>query len=162
MADNAAAALDTRQPDLGQELLADLLRSGHRVVVTVHGNSMLRTIKHGEQVLIAPLGQARPRRGDIVYLQRADASYVLHRVLRVFADGRVQTHGDAHWRLDDAIGAQVVLGQMRAASRPRYARLRAIGTRIHCWVRLAESWRGYRRERRKNHMKIGPVSRLEE
>ena len=132
----------------GPRLLADLLRCGHPVMVTARGNSMLPAIEDGAQVRITPLAGARPRRGDIVYIQRTDESYALHRVLRLFADGRLQTGGDAHWRLDDAVEPQAVLGQMQSPGRSHCARLRALLAWFQCWGRLARSWRGYRRERK--------------
>ena len=57
---------DTAQP--GQELLAQLLRAGHRVRVTVRGISMLPTISNGDQVLLEPLQNGTAQRGDIVFV----------------------------------------------------------------------------------------------
>ena len=57
---------------------------------------MLPTISDGEQVLLEPMPTGAARCGDIVYVRRTDHSYALHRVVRVLAEGRVQTRGDAH------------------------------------------------------------------
>lgn len=141
----APAQLTNEHLNLGQELLAELLNSGHQVVVTARGSSMSPSIADGERLLIVPLAHAQPRRGDIVYIQRADASYVLHRVLRVFADGRLQTCGDAHWRLDDAVLPCAVLGRVRSTHRGSRAGLDALATWVRCWLRLALSWVQYRR-----------------
>ena len=113
-----------------------------------------QSIEDGAQVRITPLAGARPRRGDIVYIQRPDKSYALHRVLRLFANGRLQTGGDAHWRLDDAVEPQAVLGQMQSPDRIRYAHLRALLILVQCWGRLARSWRGYRRERKNRLLEL--------
>ena len=128
-------ALAHRAPDLGQELLAELLRSGHHVSVTACGNSMLPTIANGEQVWIEPLLTAGPRRGDIVYLRRPDSSHVLHRVVRVFADGRLQTRGDAHRQLDDTVEPQAVLGKLQSSARRRQHLFGALLMRIRHWGR---------------------------
>ena len=125
-----------RVPDLGQELLAELLRSGHHVSVTACGHSMLPTIGNGDQVWIEPLLTTGPRRGDIVYLQRRDCSHVLHRVVQIFADGRLQTRGDAHQQLDDTVEPQAVLGKLQSTAR----RGHLFGTllmRIRHWARRA-------------------------
>lgn len=148
----AELASISHKPKPGQELLAELLRSGHRVHVTAHGNSMHPTIKHGERVIVAPLASTPVRRGDIVYLRRGDAGYVLHRVLRIFTDGRIQTRGDANWRLDDAVDPQAVLGRVlhtsHASSRSHCRlQLSAFANAIRCVMRLAASWCGYQRER---------------
>ncbi|MFT5444985.1 MAG: hypothetical protein ACI9DC_000145 [Gammaproteobacteria bacterium] len=146
----------SHEPNPGQELLAELLRCGHRVHVSAHGNSMHPTIKHGERVIVTPLASTPVRRGDIVYLQRGDAGYVLHRVLRTFTDGRIQTRGDANWRLDDAVAPQAVLGRVlqtsdassRSRSQPRLQlQLSALANAIRCTKRLAASWCGYQHER---------------
>ena len=132
-------------PDLGQELLAELLRSGHHVSVTAHGDSMLPTIANGDQVRIKPLLTAGPRGGDIVYLQRPDCSHVLHRVVRVFADGRLQTRGDAHRQLDDTVEPQAVLGKLQSIARRRRPFFGALLIRIRlCGQRVrigCDQWR---------------------
>jgi hypothetical protein len=136
----------SRAADPGQELLAELLRCGHQVHVTAHGNSMHPTIKHGERVIVTPLADARLRRGDIVYVQLGDGGYVLHRVLRRFMDGRIQTRGDANWRLDSVVERQAVLGCLRQTAGAG-SRLSACARSVHCSLRLVTSWCAGQRER---------------
>ena len=114
------------------------------MVVTARGSSMSPTIEDGERLLIVPIARVHPRRGDIVYIQRSDASHVLHRVLRVFADGRLQTRGDAHWRLDDAVQPCAVLGRVRSTRCRSRTPLDALAIWVRCWLRLASSWVQYR------------------
>lgn len=136
------------RPQPGQELLAELLRCGHRVHVTANGNSMHPTIKHGERVIVTPLASTPIRRGDIVYLQRGDDGYVLHRVLRIFTDGCIQTRGDANWRLDDAVDPQAILGRMQCTADVRsQSPFSPLANSIRCASQLAASWFGYQRER---------------
>jgi hypothetical protein len=149
-----ACALDARQAvgspaankisSLGRELLADLLRCNYRVLVTARGNSMHPAIRDGEQLRIAPLGPTPLRRGDIVYVQRADQGHVLHRVVRILTDGRIQTRGDAHWRLDDAVCLQAVLGRAEDAACGSRTAWRRLASAFHFWRLLVQSWGGYR------------------
>jgi hypothetical protein len=64
--DNDEQSLAKSRSDLdceaGRELLAQLLRCGHQVLVSAHGNSMSPAIKNDEQVLIAPLDNDSVRR----------------------------------------------------------------------------------------------------
>lgn len=137
---------DTVKP--GQELLAQLLRAGHRVRVTAHGISMLPTIGDGQQVVLEPVQSCSARRGDIVYVQRADHSYALHRVVRTFADGWLQTRGDAHWRLDDAVPADAVVGRVQddVSTNTGASRLQALQRSARVCTGLAWSWVRYRYE----------------
>ena len=130
----------------GGLLAAALLEDGHRVRLTVTGDSMGPLLASGDQVELAPLG-GRPRRGQVVLARRADGSVLLHRLLRIRADGRVQTRGDAHWRLDDPLEAGEVLGRVVRFRKGRGNWQRAplgAGAAARSLLALARSWLAYR------------------
>ena len=119
----------------GRELAAALLRRGVAVRVTVHGASMHPWLRDGDRAEIEPLSRpAAP--GDVVLGRDPGGGLRLHRVVHAGADGRVQTRGDALWRMDQAIDAARVLGRVRRVRRgggpwrpvgmPRVQALRAL------------------------------------
>lgn len=92
-------------------MLKDLILDGKEVSLTVSGNSMSPFIVHQrDSVLLAPV--VRPlRKGDIVFYQRCNAAYVLHRICRVNADGTYDIVGDAQVEIEK----RVTRGQIFAA-----------------------------------------------
>ena len=82
------------------EELVGTLRSiiedeGREASLVISGSSMAPfLIHHRDSVLLGPID--RPlRRGDIVFYQRDNGQYVLHRIQRVHADDCYDTIGDA-------------------------------------------------------------------
>jgi hypothetical protein len=107
--------------------------------ISTNGN---HNISDGQRVLTGPLAKTPLRRGDVVYLRRHDGRQVLHRVMRILANGQIQTRGDAHWRLDDKVDAKDVLGQMQQT--PAATGLQRLRHCLRNWRLLAESWCVYR------------------
>jgi len=97
--------------DGGRRLAARLLRDGVTVRITVHGASMHPLLRDGDRVEIAPLDRpAVP--GDLILGEDPRGGIRLHRVVRTAGPGRVQTRGDATWRMDPAMDAAAVLGRV--------------------------------------------------
>ena len=85
-------------------LIEESLRAGQEVYMTVRGNSMSPFLQDGrDQVVFAPLGERKIRRGDIVFYQRDNGQFVMHRVYRVAQDGVLSIVGDAQWTLERGI-----------------------------------------------------------
>ncbi|GHU78649.1 hypothetical protein AGMMS49992_29660 [Clostridia bacterium] len=116
--------------------------------VTVTGKSMIPTLHHmKDAVVLAPLTDADwpPKRGRIVYAQRADGSQVMHRVVKTVAGGVILNGDGQIWlegpiprervfakvimlrrggRMIDADGrAAVIYGRLWLAARPLRRRL---------------------------------------
>ncbi len=130
----------------GRELAAALLRRGVAVRVTVHGASMRPWLRDGDRVELEPLSRpAAP--GDVILGRDPAGGLRLHRVVHAGGDGRVQTRGDALWRMDPAIDAARVLGRVRRVRRgggpwrpvgmPRVQALRALLGRADSALRYA-------------------------
>lgn len=120
--------------------LAPLL-IGWRPSVVISG-SMAPRIDTGDVVLVAPLTEP-PRRGQVLLLREplAPTGQVLHRVVRVDADGRLRTKGDANPSVDsDLHSPQDVLGMARlvvpAAGRLAVWRQGESTSGTHWWVAL--------------------------
>ena len=77
------------------DVICGLLREGRREVsVPVAGSSMSPFLHHGDTVYLNPVEEL-PRRGDIVLFTRPSSQYILHRVVKVNADGSYIMLGDA-------------------------------------------------------------------
>jgi hypothetical protein len=130
----------------GRVLAAQLLDAGLRVRVRVHGASMRPALRDGDRVELEPL-RGPPRRGEVVMARRDDGGVLLHRVVRAFGDGRIQTRGDANWRLDDPLCHRQVLGRVsrmhRGGARWQSAPRRPWALTLSVWL-LARSFVAYR------------------
>ena len=114
-------------------LIAESLEQGSEVYITVRGGSMAPFLQDGrDEAVLAPLGDRRIRRGDIVFYQRRNGQYVMHRVYALAADGAMTMLGDAQQTLEPGIRPE----QLRAFV-PRVVRK---GKEISCeqgmWHRL--------------------------
>lgn len=77
------------------DVICSLLREGRREVsVPVAGSSMSPFLHHGDTVYLDPV-EVLPKRGDIVLFTRPSGQYILHRVVKVNADGSYIMLGDA-------------------------------------------------------------------
>ena len=77
------------------DVICGLLREGRREVsVPVAGSSMSPFLHHGDTVYLDPVEEL-PKRGDIVLFTRPSGQYILHRVVKVNADGSYIMLGDA-------------------------------------------------------------------
>jgi len=92
---------------------------GRVAVLPVNGDSMVPTLRHGDQVAVE-LAAERPERGDLLLFRQA-AYHVVHRYLgpATGADGRpcLRTRGDHVSALDPALDPVLVLGRVVAAER---------------------------------------------
>lgn len=80
------------------------------------GRSMLPLLReYRDLVEIFPCPEAGPRRGDVVLFRR-NGSYVLHRVVRVTADGYVM-RGDHNARPEKGVKREDLVGVMTACVR---------------------------------------------
>lgn len=85
-------------------LIAETLEAGGEVYITVRGNSMSPLLQDGrDQAVFAPLNNRQIRRGDIVFYQRDNGQFVMHRVYQVDAGGVMTMLGDAQWTLEPDI-----------------------------------------------------------
>jgi signal peptidase I len=65
------------------------------VILRYIGGSMLPTFREGDELLVIPLGDAFPRRGDVIaFTLPGEERTIVHRVVSA-GDGSVRTRGDA-------------------------------------------------------------------
>ena len=90
---------ETRQV-LAAEALApvifDVVENGGTFPLTVTGTSMRPTLHpHRDKVFLVSPKQRTPRKKEIVFFQRDDGAYVLHRIVGTNKTGKLKINGDA-------------------------------------------------------------------
>lgn len=90
-------------------LIREVLSSGGEFRLYPHGTSMLPLIRQGiDSVALRTLDRA-PQKFDILFYQRADGSYVLHRVKEVTPEGLI-LWGDNHTMLEYGVTEDQIIG----------------------------------------------------
>ena len=85
-------------------IIAEVLDGGGQFTITITGNSMSPFVyEYRDQAVLAPLGNRKIRKGDIVFYQRDNGQFVMHRVYAVDRDGVMTLAGDAQWTLEPGI-----------------------------------------------------------
>ena len=91
------------------ELIREVLASGGEFRLYPHGTSMLPLIRQGiDSVALRTLDRP-PRKYDILFYQRRDGSYILHRVKESKAEG-LTMWGDNHTMLEYGITEENIIG----------------------------------------------------
>ena len=97
-------------------VLIDIIKSGKDVSVTVTGSSMAPFLAHlGDSIIVSP----PPRqfhRGDMVFFQRQDSSYVMHRIHHL-KEGKLYLVGDNQTEIEGPIDPEQVFGIVRKVIR---------------------------------------------
>ena len=90
-------------------LIREVLASGGEFRLYPRGTSMLPLIRQGiDSVALRTLDRP-PRKFDVLFYQRTDGSYILHRVKEVTKDGLV-LWGDNHTMLEYGITEKNIIG----------------------------------------------------
>ncbi|MCB9731471.1 MAG: S24/S26 family peptidase [Deltaproteobacteria bacterium] len=125
------------------------LGAGRPLRTRAAGQSMWPLLREGAEVVVVPL-TAAPAVGDVVLLVLG-GRLVLHRVVRVLADGAVVTKGDAELGADPPVAAADLLGRVARApwdglvGRASAAPLGGIALWLGLARRAASRARGWRR-----------------
>ena len=90
-------------------LIREVLASGGEFRLYPHGTSMLPLLRQGiDSVALRSLDRA-PRKYDILFYQRTDGSYILHRVKEVTSEGLIMW-GDNHTMLEYGVTDNMIIG----------------------------------------------------
>lgn len=85
-------------------IIEETLQDNRLFSLQVTGNSMVPFLYHlRDQAVLAPVGQRKFRKGDILFYQRIGGQFVLHRVYKVQKDGGMTMLGDAQWETEEGI-----------------------------------------------------------
>lgn len=117
-------------------VLMDLLRQGKRVSLTVTGNSMSPFLIHGRDQISFRQPDGPLKRGDMVFFQRRDGAYIMHRILRVDQDGSYTVVGDGQQFPEGPVASEQVFAVVDRVCRKG----RWIGPGDFWWDFFAGPW----------------------
>ena len=91
-------------------LIREVLSSGGEFRLYPHGTSMLPLLRQGKDSVALRSLDSPPEKFDILFYQRADGSYILHRVKQVTPDGLIMW-GDNHTMLEYGVTDDMIIGR---------------------------------------------------
>ena len=97
-------------------VLIDIIKSGKDVSVTVTGSSMAPFLAHLRDSIIVSPPPRQFHRGDMVFFQRQDSSYVMHRIHHL-KEGMLYLVGDNQTEIEGPIDPEQVFGIVRKVIR---------------------------------------------
>ena len=97
-------------------VLIDIIKSGKDVSVTVTGSSMAPFLAHLRDSIIVSPPSRQFHRGDMVFFQRQDSSYVMHRTHHL-KEGKLYLVGDNQTEIEGPIDPEQVFGIVRKVIR---------------------------------------------
>lgn len=96
--------------------LRKLVEEGQEVSVPISGGSMAPFLVHGRDTVCFASPNRPLKRGDIVFYQRRDGSFILHRILRVTAEG-YDIVGDAQTVVEPHVKPEQIFALVTKAKR---------------------------------------------
>ena len=97
-------------------VLIDIIKSGKDVSVTVTGSSMAPFLAQLRDSIIVSPPPRQFHRGDMVFFQRQDSSYVMHRIHHL-KEGKLYLVGDNQTEIEGPIDPEQVFGIVRKVIR---------------------------------------------
>jgi len=116
------------------ELIREVLASGGEFRIYPRGTSMLPLIRQGKDSVALRTLDRPPRKFDILFYQRADGSYVLHRVKAVGPEG-MTLWGDNQHRLERGVTQDQIIGYAAKVFRgDREVNCQGLAYRAYLWL----------------------------
>ncbi len=97
--------------------LRALCLAGHTVSCRVVGGSMAPFFADGRDTVVLHAPSKPPRCGDIVFYQRENGSFILHRIVHLRRDGTYDLVGDAQSVLEYGIRREQIFAVVTEAQR---------------------------------------------
>ena len=115
-------------------LIREVLATGGEFRLYPHGTSMLPLLRQGiDSVALRSLDRP-PRKFDILFYQRADGSYILHRVKEATPKGLV-LWGDNHTMLEYGITEENIIGYAaRIFRNDKELNCQSFRYRVYLWL----------------------------
>lgn len=115
-------------------LIREVLESGGEFRLYPRGTSMLPLLRQGKDSVALKKLDRPPKKYDILFYQRADGSYILHRVKGAAPKG-LTLWGDNQHRLERGVQEQQIIGYAARVFRgEKEVNLRGIAYRGYLWL----------------------------
>lgn len=105
--------LDTREY---VSVLRELTEEGKEVCIRIAGNSMSPFLAHERDAVCFRKPDRKLRKGDIVFFQRVNGQFVMHRILRVRPEGYYIV-GDAQQEIEGPVKREQIFALVTKARR---------------------------------------------
>ena len=97
-------------------ILKGLAEDGHEVSMTIVGSSMSPFMIQGRDKIFFSKPDGALKRGDMVFYQRANGQFVMHRIIRV-KDGGFYMVGDAQTEIEGPILREQIFAKITTVER---------------------------------------------
>ena len=115
-------------------LIREVLSSGGEFRLYPHGVSMLPLLRQGRDSVALRQLDRPPRKQDILFYQRKDGSYILHRVKKVTAGGMI-LWGDHQYKPEHGITEDMVIGYAAKVFRDEHELdFHSLPYRVYLWL----------------------------
>ena len=94
-------------------VIEEVLSSGGEFLIHPQGVSMLPYLREGRDTVLLRAVTEAPKRGDILLYRRGDGTLVLHRVVKVEADGTLSMRGDNQFLIERGIKKEQVIATVK-------------------------------------------------
>lgn len=106
----------TLNSDAYLSTLRDLVNEGKDVRLLISGSSMSPFLVHERDSIIFSKPNRELKRGDMVFYQRGNGQFVMHRILRIKPEG-LYLIGDAQKEIEGPINPSQVFGLIKKVNR---------------------------------------------
>jgi len=115
-------------------LIREVLASDGEFRLYPHGTSMLPLIRQGRDSVALRALDRPARKWDVLFYQRRDGSYILHRVKAVTHEGMI-LWGDNHTMLEHGVTDDQIIGYAARIFRDeREVDCQSLGYRLYLWL----------------------------
>ena len=117
-----------------EELIREVLASGGEFRLYPHGTSMLPLLRQGRDSVVLRKMERSAKKHDIIFYQRADGSYVLHRVKKASPEG-LTLWGDNQHLLEKGVTEEQIIGRVTRIFRDEdEVNCQGLGYRGYVWL----------------------------
>lgn len=95
----------------------ELIESGKEVSLTITGNSMSPFLAHGRDQVLLEKPPEKLKKGDMVFYQRDNGAYVLHRICKVNKQEQYYLIGDGQVLIEGPLRKDQIFGIVTAVRR---------------------------------------------
>lgn len=97
-------------------VLKELVEAGKEVSITIYGGSMTPFLIHNRDKVFFSTPERPLRRGDMVFYQRLNGQYVMHRIYKVTGNGYSMI-GDAQTQIESPVREEQIFARITKAER---------------------------------------------
>lgn len=115
-------------------LIREVLSTGGEFRLYPRGTSMLPLIRQGKDSVALRAMERKPQKYDILFYQRSDGSYVLHRVKEVTGNGMTMWGDNQHMLEHGVTEAQIIGYAARIFREDKEINCQGFGYRLYLWL----------------------------